>query len=462
MASFEETGSTFWKWLQDNGATLSKDIAIKDYRSEGAGRGVIAANDIKEGELLFSLPRSILLSPFTSSLNQVDGLKDDLAALNGWTPLIVTLMYESQKEDSFWKPYFDVLPRQFSTPMFWEEADLEELRGTDIVSKLGKAEAEETFENEVNPIIEKYPNLFDKNVHNLELFHTCGSLIMAYSFNDELQKQQGESNANEKENDDHEEQDSDEEEKEEEEEEEQQVITMVPMADMLNHRTGFNNARLFHESDSLQMKAIKDIKQGEQIYNTYGDLCNADLLRKYGFTDEKNEFDLVELDGPLIVEHCNVDQKQDEELIERKIDFLMEEGVLDECFVIDTEHEIPLELIVSVHVLCSTPSEFEKMEEKQKLPKPRLTQDVKQIILNILKKRLSRYPTTVEEDKQALKDATGSKRNALLVRMGEKNIIESTIQTLSAAPVVAAATTPDKRSSNAKNDHGKSKKQKRH
>lgn len=124
MATFEETGNVFWKWLQDNGTTLSKDIAIKDYRSEGAGRGVIATNDIKvemptttsafccslicyqEGELLFSLPRSILLSPFTSSLNQVEGLKDDLAALNGWTPLIITLMYESQKEDSFWKPYF--------------------------------------------------------------------------------------------------------------------------------------------------------------------------------------------------------------------------------------------------------------------------------------------------------------------------------------------------------------------
>lgn len=135
---------------------------------------------------------------------------------------------------------------------------------------------------------------------------------MAYSFNDELQKTEEKSSAND--NEQGEDQDE-----EEEEEEEQQVITMVPMADMLNHKTGFNNARLFHEADSLQMKAIKDIKQGEQIYNTYGDLCNADLLRKYGFTDEKNEFDLVELDGPLVVEHCNVDQKQDEELIERKV-----------------------------------------------------------------------------------------------------------------------------------------------
>ena len=116
---------------------------------------------------------------------------------------------------------------------------------------------------------------------------------MSYSFSDELQKVK-------KEEEDEEEQD---EEDDEEEEEDNGLISMVPMADMLNHKTGYNNARLFHEPDSLQMKAIKDIAAGEQIYNTYGDLCNADcLLRKYGFTDEKNEFDIAELDGKLVVE----------------------------------------------------------------------------------------------------------------------------------------------------------------
>jgi SET domain-containing protein 6 len=151
-------------------------------------------------------------------------------------------------------------------------------------------------------------------VHNLELYHICGSLIMAYSFNDELQKtdKKKEDYAEEDEEDE-----DDEEDEEEEEEEDQGLISMVPMADMLNHKTGYNNARLFHEPDSLQMRAIKDIAEGEQIYNTYGDLCNADLLRKYGFADENNEFDIVELDGKLIVDCCCPDQ--DEELVEKKV-----------------------------------------------------------------------------------------------------------------------------------------------
>lgn len=47
MTTFEEQGQAFWQWLEKNGATLSKDIAIKDYRGDGAGRGVVANKPIK-------------------------------------------------------------------------------------------------------------------------------------------------------------------------------------------------------------------------------------------------------------------------------------------------------------------------------------------------------------------------------------------------------------------------------
>ena len=33
------------------------------------------------------------------------------------------------------------------------------------------------------------------------------------------------------------------------------------------------------------MVAVKPIKHGEQIWNTYGDLPNAELLRRYGHVD---------------------------------------------------------------------------------------------------------------------------------------------------------------------------------
>lgn len=117
-------------------------------------------------------------------LRKQEGMADILDGMSGWSPLILCLMYESQREDSFWKPYFgksdlyiylhiqkdlsargefsflaltqqptDVLPTEFSTPMFWSAEDLEELKGTDVMDKIGKEDAEAMFQRELEPII---------------------------------------------------------------------------------------------------------------------------------------------------------------------------------------------------------------------------------------------------------------------------------------------------------------------
>lgn len=44
------------------------------------------------------------------------------------------------------------------------------------------------------------------------------------------------------------------------------------------------------------MKAIKQIREGEEIFNDYGEIPRADLLRRYGYvTDNYAPFDVVEL-----------------------------------------------------------------------------------------------------------------------------------------------------------------------
>ena len=44
------------------------------------------------------------------------------------------------------------------------------------------------------------------------------------------------------------------------------------------------------------MKAIKPIQEGEEIFNDYGEIPRADLLRRYGYvTDNYSVYDVVEL-----------------------------------------------------------------------------------------------------------------------------------------------------------------------
>eukprot|EP00183_Erythrolobus_madagascarensis_P007187 CAMPEP_0185847402 /NCGR_PEP_ID=MMETSP1354-20130828/2690_1 /TAXON_ID=708628 /ORGANISM="Erythrolobus madagascarensis, Strain CCMP3276" /LENGTH=316 /DNA_ID=CAMNT_0028547691 /DNA_START=247 /DNA_END=1197 /DNA_ORIENTATION=- len=66
---------------------------------------------------------------------------------------------------------------------------------------------------------------------------------------------------------------------------------LLPFADMLNARTGYNNARLFAAGHHfMKMEAIRTIPAGDQIYNTYGQLSNAELLCRYGYVDIPNPY----------------------------------------------------------------------------------------------------------------------------------------------------------------------------
>ncbi|RUP24850.1 SET domain-containing protein [Jimgerdemannia flammicorona] len=396
----------------------------------------------QEGELLFSLPRSILLSLHTSDLAKCESLRPELEALEGWNPLILCMMYESQREKSKWKSYFDILPKKFSTPMFWNDDELRHLDGTGVIGKIGKEEAEKAYTDILLPIINAHPEVFSLTVHTVDLFHICGSLIMAYSF-------EGEPAASTSTSADQSDSDSD----SDSDAAPPTVITMVPLADMLNHRTGHNNARLFYEPTQLEMRCIKNIARGEQVYNTYGDRPNADLLRMYGFVDEMNEYDVVEISGNVVVEVCCKDEEEKEQKVSlKRIEFLLEEDILDDYFVLDTAGNIPPELIVTAKILSMPPAEFASMQETQRLPKPKMTPEICTMLLEVLEYRLSLYRTSLEDDDALLAASdfvTINCRNAITVQLGEKRILHTALDRLRVwQPEPEPMTTKEKRSAN--------------
>jgi len=74
------------------------------------------------------------------------------------------------------------------------------------------------------------------------------------------------------------------------------TVCMVPVADILNHVSRKNNARLFYSSQSLKMCALKTIEAGEEIFNTYGELDNVQLLQKHSFVEpEPTPFEEVRI-----------------------------------------------------------------------------------------------------------------------------------------------------------------------
>jgi SET domain-containing protein 6 len=158
---------------------------------------------------------------------------EDTEPLDPWESLILIMIYEYLQGDaSRWKPYIDVLPTTFDTPMFWTEAELKELDGTVLTQdKIGRQASDDKLRTRIVPVVMQNPDIFYPAGQNrlgeddlLSLAHQMGSTIMAYAFD----------------------LDNDEEEEEEDEDgwmvdrDAQKMLGMVPMADILNANADFN------------------------------------------------------------------------------------------------------------------------------------------------------------------------------------------------------------------------------
>ncbi|KAG9309236.1 hypothetical protein JVU11DRAFT_10716 [Chiua virens] len=517
----------FVQWFQSNGGYVDLQVMGITEFSEG-GRGAIALCDIPKGYTIFTLPRTLTLSTRTSPLPSLFGLDAWRAhgLHKGWVGLILCMMWEDawahesdvvnvgvQRQDDIrttWGSYMRILPTEFDTPMLWNAEELEELQGTAVVDKIGRDDAERDYSEKVVPAIQTSLVLFPPSHHGtwytLEAYHRAGSRILSRSFTvsrwtvgDNVE----ENDPNEAEVDDHldtpiessmhidepdppqleniiEGLDSN---SEDDEEDDPSDIAMVPMADLLNAKWGSENAKLFYESQMLRMVTTKNIRQCEQIFNTYGDPPNSDLLRRYGHVDlvrlhppssvhthgidgdvemgdDKdpetisclgNPSDVVEIRADLIVHMVKKSRSgsKTEDDVRARIEWWLDEGE-DDIFVIglpepgsQSSATLPPEIISLARLLMLSEADFRIAHSKGKLPKGKLKKDdakeskaVLEILNDVFKERernVYRWRcgnplTHLSQDDEHLLSLPETlikrKRHAVVVRLGEKRILK--------------------------------------
>ncbi|KAH7339918.1 hypothetical protein B0J17DRAFT_657309 [Rhizoctonia solani] len=451
------SGSTILQWFKSHDGVVD-EVHMRLGDIDGCGVGAIAVKDIPKGHVLFEIPRNILLSTRTCTLKSKLTSTEWESLGKGWAPLILCMMWEAAKgSESIWDGYLANMPIRFDTPMFWPISELEELRGTSIEEKIGREDAEKDYIERVAPLLKVCPTALiltrvdpcfqvttrpilpsHLDTHyTLEQFHIMGSRILSRSFLVEEDETEAEENPNvsmessksmdvdrsreedtapteaqEGENEQVDDDDSDSEDGEKVED-----VAMVPMADMLNARYGGENAKLFYEPRVLKMITTKAISAGEQIWNTYGDPPNSELLRRYGYVDVPGQgLDIVEISGSLLKE---------------RVDWWLEMGG-DDTFTLDTSMLLPSELLSFTQLLLLSDAEWEKTQEKEKPPKPK-SDEVKKCVQDALVQRLRLYPTTLEEDETQLSSGhnTLNKRHALVVRIGEKKVLKAALEAVS-------------------------------
>ncbi|XP_062856170.1 N-lysine methyltransferase setd6 [Trichomycterus rosablanca] len=432
-SSVDEPLQNFLLWcdqvnlILSNKVYLSKKDTVADY-------GMLAKEDIEEGHVLFSIPRSALLHPETSKIKKVlvEG-KSSLESTSGWVPLLLALMYEYTSPESQWKPYLSLWPdfRELDHPMFWSKEEREKLlKGTSIPEAVETdlANIQKEYNNIVLPFMRSHPDLWDPERHSLQLYQSLVAFIMAYSFQEPVE--------------------------DEEEDEEPNPPMMVPMADMLNHVSN-HNANLEYTPERLKMVAVRPIRKGEEIFNTYGQMANWQLLHMYGFTEPfpTNSNDTADMNMDIVYKAAvqGAQSEAEKRLQEKKWKILHDMEVVTEkgVFVFGKNGSLTdTELYITLKVLCMSEKEFKEYQENEGWEEdegeddeskaaqalsfegiPYLAPKWKQLLNTAAGLVLNQYAEDIKSDlrmvenQQLLSKLSDRERRALHVRLGQKSII---------------------------------------
>ncbi|KAK5867827.1 hypothetical protein PBY51_012287 [Eleginops maclovinus] len=348
----------FLQWCNIVGVRLSHKVCVS---KEGtvAEYGMLAKDNIEEGEVLFTIPRSALLHQQTTMVSAVlEKERSSLESPSGWVPLLLALLYEYTSSQSNWKPYLFLWTnfKSLDHPMFWSKEERDGLlRGTGIPEAVETdlVNIQREYTHVVLPFIKKHPDLWNPSTHTLELYTELVAFVMAYSFQEPQEEE-----------DDDEDDDDD-----EDEEKTPNPPMMVPMADMLNHVSN-HNANLEFTLDSLKMVCVRPIHKGEEVFNTYGQMANWQLLHMYGFTEPHQNNTNDTADIPITnfykVATQGIQSDQDRQLVEEKWEMLREMMQEKAVFVFGKQGCLTdAELHSALKVLCMSEEEFSEFKENE-------------------------------------------------------------------------------------------------
>lgn len=457
----------FIKWMDMRGFHLAEGITFGTLPDGvyGALLDDKAPHKFLTGKRLFTVPVDALL----------DGLAEGAAGRtlcdrhhidtrrNAWPALIVSLMAESAAgAASHWKPFMDVLPQPWghnhatcesdrardedyshTMPLLWSPTEQAMLKGTETEKLLGVTETRDSFTKIVWPhvkdtletclpeedmeVVHRLQSSAEKEgeaeriAHDFALsrYMHWGCVVLSRAF-DAHPERNG--------------------------------PVMTPMADMLNHRTGHCNAHLEEgggRAKSLPMRLISDVAPGGELINTYGDLPESELLRKYGFTEEEeNPFDTVDVEWEYLGEALGVEPRAMARMLEAHEDILPPTG-----FSLGRALGIPLELRAAIEILTHTPTrqdikrrrgDHRERERKTWIKSREFTAGDWKGIASAVQRRIEDYgSSSLTEDRASLAEAERamqssltnpnraeyfSRRNtvaALRVRVAEKSILDA-------------------------------------
>jgi hypothetical protein len=165
-------------WLRANGARFDK---VQPTWSRQGGFTIRVTKAVAEGECLVQAPLKVLLGP---KAVEASWLRSLLAPLPVPEQVQVLLMWEDANATSFFRPYLDMLPQTFDTPLFWTREQAKELQGTQLLERsiTLRHEMPRSYQHLKMTILDKHPGLFPLERFSYERYLWSYSVVRSRAF----------------------------------------------------------------------------------------------------------------------------------------------------------------------------------------------------------------------------------------------------------------------------------------
>jgi histone-lysine N-methyltransferase SETD3 len=330
-----------------------------------------------------------VLGPIVSQLWNVEG--KEIKATQHEVIALYYLYYKFcyEKDDFFWEPYFRVLPEEYNTILYFTDQEMESLKGSALyeIGKGLRAQVQDqyTFFNE--NVFQKYPKLFGKCRPTYEQWRWAYSILLARKVELVHTSPQGKKRF---------------------------FTAIIPYFDFMNHYP-FSKCEWGYNADTytFHAEAHEDVAQGEEVYRSFGEKCNGDLLLELGYILENNPENCVRIEESLIT----VDEN--DPLFQEKKERLQK---IDKRNLKLFDGAVTQELIEIAQILSATNLQKQANQSSENQAK------TYEWLAHLCEKKLQLYPTTLAEDQRfanstVFQELSEHEKMARTVVLEEKQIL---------------------------------------
>eukprot|EP00624_Nannochloropsis_granulata_P003675 evm.model.NODE_28528_length_50078_cov_28.909842.18 len=365
------------QWFTEHDGSLHQvDVAIID---EAEGCGLVALAPVEAGQLVLQVPMPLCLhveAVHLSVLRDVVSAEPQLLEKDAQDELLALMLMAERRagRHSYWWPYLKVMPREYDTPLYWGEEERRYLVGTNVglLTAIMERRIAQDWKEIHAGLVERYPGVLG----GLTLQDYSWALSTIWSRAVGVERGEGH----------------------------RYLRCLAPVLDMCNHHPsaapGLGDLLKYEsETDSLCFRPATPVTQGQQCHLLYGPYSNAKLLYSYGFVAAENPRRGV--DYWVKVPPTAPDAVWKTEQL-RAHDLTREQTYNFDGTLLG--NSVTTALMATVRMIHLSPNEYKDAEKVFRGEMVSLRNERASFtgLAAFLEKKVSSYPTAVEEDLRAL------------------------------------------------------------